>query len=92
MRKRQTDILRRLIARGWLVDETGRNGDTPVCLAAEDCCAAASECISMLCVAGVRIEYALFAFFELALSLVLRSRATATGEVAASRPCCVLSL
>jgi hypothetical protein len=61
VRKRQTDILRRLISRGWLVDETGRNGDTPVCLAAEDCSAETCECISMLCVAGVRIKYVLYA-------------------------------
>ena len=58
VRKCRPEILRRLITRGWFVDENGKHNDTPVCVAAEDGSAAACACIEMLCVAGVRTEYA----------------------------------
>jgi len=39
-----------------MVDEEGRHGDTPLCVAAEDGSVGACECIDILCVAGVRTE------------------------------------
>ncbi len=57
MRRGHPDILRKLISRGWYVDENGRYNDTPLCVASQDGSAAACACIELLCVAGVRTEY-----------------------------------
>ena len=75
VRNKHPDILRRLIGRGWLVDEEGKHGDTPLCVASEDESAAACECINILSIAGVRTEY----FFHLPQRIII---SYITGTVA----------
>ncbi len=60
VRKGHPGVLRQLISRGWYVDESGRYGDTPLCIASEDASIGSVLCIGLLCTAGVRTEYAFF--------------------------------
>lgn len=88
VRKGRVEMLRKLISRGWFVDECGFNKDTPLLVASEDESDATLECINMLCIAGVRTEY------EIRKRDMLHHLrdpwVSGTGAAAECLPCCAL--